>query len=75
MNKELRFINRDFKIVAQRSNCHGCKRERRLIARSGLIDLLGDEMAIKVVSRAYKQKSDKITIKLRRGITIIFYSI
>lgn len=74
MKTVLQTINRDFKIVVQRSNCSGIARERRLIGRSGFISLVGEELAVRLLTRAYNQKTNKITLKLRRGLTFILYS-
>lgn len=41
---------------------------------SGLIKLVGIEMANKMIRRAFNGKGDKIECKLRRGIKVVFYS-
>lgn len=75
--RELRFINTDFRIVLQYSRSYGLergvKRNRSLVGRSGLINEVGEEMAIKLVRMAYRGKTPKITCKLRRGLQVIFY--
>lgn len=71
-----KYLNTDFRIVIdQRNKYKNAKRKenRRLVGRSGLESLLGRDLYIKVITRAYKANSPKITIKLRRGLDIIFY--
>lgn len=71
-----KYLNTDFRIVIdRRSKYKNAKRKenRHLIGRSGLENLLGRDLYIKVITRAYKSNSPKITIKLRRGIDVIFY--
>lgn len=74
---ELTFLNTDFRVVLQFSRrCAAkgdVKRARYLVGRSGLINEVGKEMAIKMVKVAYRGKSQKITCKLRRGLEVIFY--
>lgn len=71
-----KFLNTDYRIVVDRraafKNTERSK-NRHLVGRRGLEALLGRDLYIKVVRRAYKANSPKITIKLRRGIDIIFY--
>lgn len=45
----------------------------RLLGRRGFISLVGVEMAAKLLERAEKGKTDKITCKLRRGLRFDFY--
>lgn len=45
----------------------------RLLGRRGLIQLVGVEMATKLLNRAHSAKSDKITCRLRRGLRFDFY--
>lgn len=69
-----KFINTDFRIVIDYDNVKGARKEKRhLIGRSGLQNVLGMDLYIRVVNRAYRAKTEKITIRLRRGATIIFY--
>lgn len=74
---ELKFFNADFRVVLQFSRRYaaerGVKRTRYLVGRSGLINEVGEEMAIKMVRVAYRGKTPKVTCKLRRGLEVIFY--
>lgn len=45
----------------------------RLLGSYGFISLVGEELATKLLKRAEKSKSDKITCKLRRGLVFTFY--
>lgn len=75
-NELNKYLNTDFRIVVDRRNEYKNaerKKNRHLIGRSGLEMLLGRDLYIKVISRAYRGKTPKITIKLRRGLDIIFY--
>ena len=40
----------------------------RLLGSYGLISLVGVELATKLLKRAEKSKSDKLTCRLRRGL-------
>lgn len=71
-----KYLNTDFRIVIDKRGYHKSgerKKNRHLVGRRGLKNLLGMDLYIKVVTRAYKGNSPKITIKLRRGVDIIFY--
>lgn len=67
-------INRDWRIVVFRPRTDEHQRERYLVGVSGLIRVVGVELAAKLVSRAYAAKSDVFTSRLRRGISISFYN-
>ena len=45
----------------------------RLLGLYGLIELVGVQMATKLLERAERGKTDKITCKLRRGLRFDFY--
>lgn len=71
-----KYLNTDFRIVIDMRNKYkNAKRKenRHLVGRRGLENMLGRDLYIKVITREYKANSSKITIKLRRGIDIIFY--
>ena len=71
-----KYLNTDFRIVVDmRGRFKKSERRlnRHLIGRRGLENLLGRDLYLKVITRAYRGNSPKITIKLRRGIDIIFY--
>ena len=69
-----KFINTDFRIVIDYDDKKGERKEKRhLIGRRGLKNIVGEQLYIKIISRAYRGNSEKITIRLRRGASIIFY--
>ena len=45
----------------------------RLLGLQGFLTLVGEEMAIKLLTRAENGKTDKITCRLRRGLRFDFY--
>ena len=65
-------INADFWIKAYGWN-NGEKVDR-LVGVTGLINLVGTELANKFLERAYASGGDKQICKLRRGLKITFYS-
>ena len=65
-------INRTFKIKVNGVNFEG-KKLNVLVGVSGLIKLIGVELANKLFTRAFKCKGDKEVCKLRRGLKITFY--
>ena len=67
-------INRDWRILVNRPKSTDHPRERYLVGVSGLIRVVGEELAIKLVTRAYASKTDIFTSRLRRGISISFYN-
>lgn len=48
-------------------------RRGRFLGSLGLIDLVGIEVATRLVERAERAKMDKITCRLRRGLQFHFY--
>lgn len=69
----LKFLNTDFRVVYNREKTATAPRIRRFLGRSGLISLLGDDLAARVVELAYRANSLKITCKFRSGYQVIFY--
>lgn len=65
-------INRTFKIKV--NGLFNGKKINTLVGVSGLIKLVGVEMANKMLRRAFNGKDDKTVCKLRRGIKISFYN-
>lgn len=65
-------INRNFRIKI--NGIVDGKKINTLVGVSGLIKLVGIEMANKMIRRAFNGKGDKIECKLRRGIKVVFYS-
>lgn len=52
----------------------GIFNKNKLVGVKGLIELIGVEMANKMLRRAFNGKDDKTVCKLRRGIKISFYN-
>lgn len=67
-----REINRDFKIKVYGCTEEGIKVDR-LVGVSGLVHLIGIELANKQIERAYKSGQDKCVCKLRRGLKVTYY--
>ena len=67
-------INREFKIKVAGYN-NDSKRINILVGVSGLIKLIGIELADKFVKRAFENSyyEDKTVCKLRRGLKVTFY--
>lgn len=69
-------INREFRIKVYGYN-NSDERLNLLVGVSGLIRLLGEELADTLVKRAFKNsffsKDRKIVCKLRRGLKVTFY--
>lgn len=68
-------INREFKIKVAGYN-NDSKRINTLVGVSGLIKLIGIELADKFVKRAFENSlwEDKTVCKLRRGLKVTFYT-
>lgn len=69
---ERKEINKTFKIKINGINQEG-RKINTLVGVSGLINLIGMEMANKMLRRAFSSIEDKEVCKLRRGIKITFY--
>lgn len=68
-----RQINRNFKIKVAGRTENG-KKLNTLVGVSGLILLIGYDLADKFVKRAFNSMDDKTVCKLRRGIKVTFYN-
>ena len=64
-------INRNFRIKV--NGIVDGKKINKLVGVKGLIELIGVEMANKMLRRAFNGTDDKTVCKLRRGIKISFY--
>ena len=64
-------INRNFRIKI--NGIVDGKKVNKLVGVKGLIELIGVEMAYKMLRRAFNGTDDKTVCKLRRGIKISFY--
>lgn len=73
LNYSTREINMDFRIKVYGYDNNG-NRINTLVGVSGLIELIGLELANKFLERAYRLVSDKTICKLRRGLQVTFYN-
>lgn len=72
MNYTTKEINSNFKIKVDGVDENGVKLHKAVGVR-GLLELIGAEMANKMLKRAFNCMDDKCVCKLRRGIKITFY--
>lgn len=72
LNYTTREINSTFKIKVSGVNFSGAKLHK-LVGVSGLIELIGVELANTLLKRAFNSTDDKCECKLRRGLKITFY--
>lgn len=68
-------INRNFKIKVAGYN-NDAKKLNTLVGVSGLVKLIGVELANKFFKRAFENQywEDKTVCKLRRGLKVTFYT-
>lgn len=66
-------INRNFKIKVNGRNFRG-RYFSKLVGVKGLNELVGPELADKLIDRAFREGKDKTECKLRRGLIVRFYS-
>lgn len=66
------YINRNYLIKAYGIDNEG-KRINKLLGVSGLIALIGVELAYKFIARAERSRQDCTVCKLRRGVKISLY--
>lgn len=66
------YINRNYLIKVYGFDNEG-KRINKLVGVSGLLALIGVELANKFISRAEKAAADCTVCKLRRGLKICLY--
>lgn len=66
-------INADFRIKIYGVDRNG-NRINTLVGVSGLLGLVGVELANKFLERAYRFVLDKTICKLRRGLKVTFYN-
>ena len=71
MNYETSTINANFKIKV--FGIENGKKLNTLVGVSGLINLIGIDLANKLVARAFNGTADKCVCKLRRGLKVTFY--
>lgn len=65
-------INRNFLIKVFGYNAEGLK-INTLVGVSGLLTLIGAELAEKFIARAFASGADCTVCKLRRGLQVSFY--
>lgn len=66
-------INREYLIKVAGHNGDG-KKLNTLVGVSGLIKLIGVELADKFIRRAFAEAEDMTVCKLRRGLKVTFYA-
>jgi hypothetical protein len=67
-------INSNFKIKVNGKNFKG-QSMSKLVGVRGLVSLLGEDISINLIERAFSEGKDITICKLRRGLTVRFYSI
>ena len=67
-----KFINKNFRIKVSGIDNEG-NRINKLVGVSGLLNLIGETLADKFVTRALKAGLDKVKCRLRRGLRVTFY--
>ena len=72
LNYSTKEINKTFKIKVNGINFEGDKLDIA-VGVSGLINLVGVELANNLLDRAFDTKGDKCVCKLRRGLKVTFY--
>jgi hypothetical protein len=73
MNRSVSEINRNFKIKVNGRNFQG-KYITKLVGVKGLREIIGTDLACKLIDRAFKERNDVTECRLRRGLIIRFYS-
>jgi len=72
MNYTTSYINRNYLIKVYGFDSEG-KRINKLLGVSGLITLIGVELANKFIARAEREAKDCTVCKLRRGLKVSLY--
>lgn len=73
LNYSTRYINRNYLIKVAGIDNEGFK-INRLVGVSGMLTLIGVELANKFLDRAEKGIDDSCVCKLRRGLKVTFYN-
>lgn len=73
LNYSTKYINRNYRIKVVGLNEQG-ERINTLVGVSGLLALIGVELANKLLARAERSMDDACPCKLRRGLKITFYN-
>lgn len=66
------YINRNYLIKIYGLDAEG-RKINKLVGVSGLIELIGIDLANKFVERAERARADRTDCKLRRGLKISLY--
>jgi len=66
-------INQNFKIKV--SGESDGQKVHKLVGVSGLLKLVGAELANSLLDKAFNKGLDKVECKLRRGLKITFYTV
>ena len=73
LNYSTQYINRNYLIKVAGIDNEG-RKINTLVGVSGMLALIGHELANKFLDRAEKGMGDNCVCKLRRGIKITFYN-
>ena len=73
LNYNTKYINRNYRIKVAGVDNEGCK-INTLVGVSGMLALIGCELANKFLDRAERGMDDNCVCKLRRGMKITFYN-
>lgn len=73
LNYSTKYINRNYLIKVAGIDNEGCK-INTLVGVSGMLALIGCELANKFIGRAERGMGDACYCKLRRGLRITFYN-
>lgn len=66
-------INQNFKIKINGRNFRG-RYVSKLVGVRGLKEMIGEDLALKLIERAFREREDITECKLRRGLIVRFYS-
>lgn len=73
LNYSTKYINRNYLIKVAGVDNEGCK-INTLVGVSGMLALIGCELANKFLDRAERGMGDNCVCKLRRGLKFTFYN-
>ena len=65
-------LKQRYKQIFENTN-YGSKFFSHDVGVSGLVKMIGEEMAQKTINRAFAGKDDACVCKLRRGVKVTFY--
>lgn len=73
LNYSTTYINKNYRIKVFGVNEEGGEKINKLVGVSGLLDLIGVELANKFLAKREKNMKDACVCKLRRGLKVTFY--